>query len=194
MKSLELNKTNWRTVYTGENPTSGVMYGGNGITLAPKSPAANNINETHACLVVSSVHERAPLQNFEVSFYVKTLKQTRPLKAKPWECFWFLFNYTIDEQTKKKTCNYFILKPNGVELGAAYSDVGQKFIASASSPRLVFNHNTRYYVKKSGHNLYVSVDGLKVLSGSYPGLYDHSGTFGLYCEDAIVTVSKFSIV
>jgi hypothetical protein len=107
------------------------------------------------------------------------------------EVFWVMFNYVqIGNATSNdKKTNYFILKPNGCELGTAYGDLGQNFTATTSTPTLALGTPYQYTITKRGYHLTVAIDGVSVLDATYDhtGLYDQEGVIGLYCEDATVT-------
>jgi hypothetical protein len=115
----------------------------------------------------------------------------------PQEVFWVMFNYVQvgnTTSTDKKT-NYFILKPNGCELGTAYGDLGQNFAATTTTPTLAFGtspHQYQYTITKRGYHVTAAVDGVLVFDATYNAttLYDQEGVVGLYCEDAAVQVTS----
>lgn len=155
------------------------------IILKPK--AAASPDETHAALTLLKYTEQYPSSNFKATVDLTTLRQLRTPTPNPWECFWIFFNYTIASDGKKET-NYFILKPNGIQLGTAYGEKGENFLATSSSPTLKIGIPNQIVITKQGQHLTILIDGKLVLeydgtNGLKP-LYDVPGYFGLYIEDA----------
>jgi hypothetical protein len=106
-----------------------------------------------------------------------------------------MFNYQQigGDTSTNKTTNYFILKPNGCELGTAYDSLGQTFLADAATPTLSLGTAYQYSISKRGQLLTVAINGMQVFDATYTGLYDQEGIIGLYCEDAAVQVSSVDL-
>jgi hypothetical protein len=106
-----------------------------------------------------------------------------------------MFNYQQigDATSTNKTTNYFILKPNGCELGTAYDSLGQTFLASTSTPTLTLGTPYQYSISKRGQLLTVAINGTQVFDATYTGSYDQKGFIGLYCEDSAVHVSSVDL-
>ncbi len=163
-----------------------------GIILEPK--AATDPAETHASLLLSKFTEQSPLANFKITIKASTDQQLRTPAPNPWECFWIFFNYTTGSNGKKVT-NYFAFKTNGIELGTAYDEAGQTFLATSGTPTLQIGVSNEMSLTKQGQQLQVSIDGKIVMTydGSGLPLIDTKGSIGLYTEDAKVHISSILI-
>ena len=170
----------WRVVFDG--------YGGAGVDrrgrhyqrpAAPSSPG-----ETHAGLVVS----RGEFAGVDLTLRQKTVRQLRQgSPPNPWEVAWVVWGYGDNTRFY-----YFILKPNGVELGKAHPGYpgAQRFLYTAPSPRLSLGEWNRVRVRQVGRTIDVWVDGARVIDGfvDTPGPAGDGpyleGRVGLYTEDA----------
>lgn len=168
-----INIENWQTVFAGYGI---VKINSDKILLKPKSSVA--ANETHAALVVGPKLKN-PIK-YQVT--VKTLSQLRKNSLpNPWEVGWIIWHYTDNEHFY-----YFILKPNGWELGKrdpAYSG-GQRFLATGNKKK--FPIHKKYAVKIIQLKKQIKVYLNKKLIIKYQdqeSLY-HNGRIGVYAEDA----------
>lgn len=152
-----------------------------------KPQAATSPDETHAALALLKCTEQSPSRDFTMTVDLTTLRHLRTPAPNPWECLWIVFNYNIGSDGKKET-NYFILKPNGIELGTAYGEMEQNFLATDSNPKLTLGIPNQIVITKHGQQLSIMIDGK--LAMEYDGtkgpkpLYDVPGAVGLYIEDA----------
>lgn len=190
--TLTTTATDWDVAYDGYGTVT--FDAASGIVLQPK--AAGLPSETHAALVLAKRGEQTPFGDAKITVVVTTETQLRASAPNAWECFWLFFNYTLGDNGKKVT-NYFILKPNGVELGTAYDEAGQTFLATGESPTLHIGAPNEIIVTKRGQTLEVVIDGQPAMT--YDGtsvakpLIDVAGTVGLYSEDARVRIHSISI-
>lgn len=177
-----IQQSDWRTEYTGYGS---VNWSAAGVSFAPKQ--STQPSETHAALLLRN---NTSLKDFTVKIKAKTVKQLRVNSPpNPWECFWFLFNYTIGADGKK-TANYLTLKPNGLEIGTMNAEIGQTFLYTAATPKLTLGVFNNFQITKAGASLSASIDGDLAVVLSATGLYDQAGTFGIYSEDAEVLVES----
>lgn len=171
----------WQTIYNGYgtvswNSTNTVL------TMSPKT--ATQAAETHAALVVSN---ESLTQPYEVTYTMKTNKQLRTGSTpNAWEVAWGLFGYKTDGKFK-----YFILKPNGFELGESLLNLAQNFLYTSST---TFPINTAYNVDTIVANniVTIKVNGTTYLqyTMSSKDQLTADGKIGLYTEDANVTFSN----
>jgi hypothetical protein len=195
MTVWELKNTSgdWHEIYDGFGLIQYNQH--NGITIQTKVPTSPT--ETHASLVLARKTEKYPLKDFVVSIKVSTEKQLREPKANPWEVFWIFFNHSFD-QNQNPAANYFMLKPNGLELGRAYDKIKQKILFTQALPTLTFGKPHSIILIKISNHVDISIDGKHVMSflGANPPkhLYDVLGAIGLYVEDARVHIYHVSII
>ncbi len=180
---IPLSADKWTTVYNGYGS---VTYDAtNGIVLSPKVSTAPS--ETHAALTLAN---NLQLRNFRLSITAITEQQLR-VNSTPnaWETFWIFFNYT--PTSSGKNTNYFLLKPNGVELGKAFDGIGQTFLytGAASASSRAIGVSNRYDIEKIGNHVTVSINGQKVTDFT-GALHDVVGSIGLYSEDARVRITS----
>src|SRR4051812_43059945 len=113
----------WTTIFGGFGCVSvSEVNGSRRMRLRPKT--ATQANETHACLVVGPhFGDSVTFQTGVVTF--EQLRQNNP--PNPWEMAWVVWHYRDPEHFY-----YFILKPNGWELGKRdpAGTGGQKFNAT----------------------------------------------------------------
>lgn len=174
----------WKEVYNGYGA---ITYNQDlGIVMQP-GPSSKN-DETHAALVLVRQTVTHPLKDFTIRLTVTTERQLRMPVSNPWEVFWLFFNYVQDRTGFPKT-NYFLVKPNGIELGIAYEGRRQKFLYTKTSPSLKLRHLANWIVTKNGNSIVISIDGVKVMA--FKGnIIDRPGAIGLYTEDARVRVQN----
>lgn len=193
---VPLEPSAWEQAYDGY----GRISFGKQLELSPRAPASSK--KTHASLVL--LKDSPKSKDFAVRVRFENVKPLRGPAANPWEVFWLMFNYVPDGAHKKT--NYFVFKPNGVELGTAWNEVDQAFLQTADEPR---SQNGRVYevtLYKSGQTVDAFVDGHPVLSHTATSpstssssavakdlLFDHAGKIGLYTEDATVRIHEVSI-
>jgi hypothetical protein len=190
---IPLTSANWTTQYDGygfvtyDTATSSVVF-------APK--AATQPDETHAILLTSNKYMASPIKDFRVTITLKNEAQLRTPTPNAWECFWLFFNFNQTATTNAHT-NYLVFKPNGVELGHAYGDIGQDYLYTKSSPQTPIGQTYTMVVEKRGGKLTAYLNGALVLSydsasAALP-LYDDPGTIALYTEDARVRVYSVDV-
>lgn len=182
LQVVPLSQDSWTTIYDGYGViTYDARYG---IILEPKVATAPSI--THAGLTLANL----PMtKNFRLSVTASTTEQLRlNSPPNPWEVFWIFFNYTTDENGKKKS-NYFLLKPNGVELGTAYDELGQTFLQTAPTTASALGVGNKFDIEKNDNRVVVYVNGQKVIDFA-GAVFDAAGSIGLYTEDARVHVTN----
>ncbi|MFA7359965.1 MAG: hypothetical protein WC139_02905 [Candidatus Kapaibacterium sp.] len=183
-KALE---SNWEVKYDGFGK---ITIKDEFIILKPKVSTAEN--ETHAALVTTI--ERAKDFTLEIDAITKyQLRENTPPNA--WEVFWIFFNYNPTDDGKKKT-NYFLLKPNGYELGTAWDEVEQGFSDTGDTMNLSLGEEYKYVITKAGRNLRISVNDIVLIDKEFDAdkLYDETGCIGLYSEDAEVEIKRVEFV
>lgn len=171
---------------TGYGPWSSVHNGfgstrvedtsqGRRLWLAPR--AAADASETFSSLV-RSVRSFA---NVDLTVGFETLAQLRRPRPNPWEVAWVIWAYRDNDHFY-----YFILKPNGWELGKedpAYRGK-QRFLASSSARRFPIGAWYRLRVQHVGDEIAVWIgDRLAVRFRDRQRPY-RSGAVALYVEDA----------
>ena len=104
---------------------------------APVSP-----DETYSALVTST----SSWGDHAFSFTTTTLEQLRVgSPPNPWEVAWAMFRFRDLENYY-----YFILKPNGYELGKKQGSDEQIFLVTGTSPRLALGRRTRIVIQAQG--------------------------------------------
>lgn len=169
-RSRTLDPGQWRT-WWGQ-----VSFKAGAWTLRSTAPTSSE--ETHSALVTSppSAGDQG------LSFTATTIQQLRTGSApNPWEVGWAMFRFRDLE-------NYywFILKPNGYELGKKQGSDTQVFLATGTSPRLQLNHSNRIEIRAEGSRIRVAVDGVPVVDYTDAHPLPSGGSVGLYEEDARV--------
>lgn len=174
----------WTTAYTGYGS---VTYdAASGVVLSPK--VSTQPTETHAALSLANLPK---MRNFRASMTVTTEQQLRTNSApNAWEVFWLFFNYNATP-TGKAT-NYFLLKPNGVELGTATHELVQTFLQTGPAPAPAIGIANKLDIEKIGTRVRVWVNDVLAIDQA-GGLLDVEGSIGLYTEDARARISKVQV-
>jgi hypothetical protein len=185
----------WVNIYNGGG-SSGVRNDfndthNNVFFMYPKT--AKSANETYANLVTTT----ANFSNVNISVDVKTEKQLRENSSpNTWEAAWILFRHTDDFHYY-----WFVLKPNGIELGKKDCDTctdpfdGQEFLYTDEIPALKLGEWTNWKISAIGNNITVSINGTELINFTD---YDmspklESGSIGFYDEDASVAYDNIRI-
>jgi hypothetical protein len=182
----------WQSVYNG-NGSSGVKTenGGNVFFLYPK--ASESQGDTHANLVKTTQQ----FSNFKMDVDVKTVEQLRRNFApNTWEAAWILFRYTDYFHYY-----WFVLKPNGVELGKKDCSTcidpfqGQIFLSTKDTPKLKIGDWSRWKITAVGNHISVAINGTRVVDFVDNNMSEKlaSGSIGLYTEDANVEFGNTNI-
>ncbi len=90
-----------------------------------------------------------------------------------------------------------MLKPNGVELGTMYDEVGQTFLFTSGQPKLVMGKWNTWKIMKVGQSVQAWIDGVRVMNWRMKNnkkLYDAAGLMGFYSEDAEVEIRSFKLL
>ncbi|HJU34039.1 MAG TPA: family 16 glycoside hydrolase [Nitrososphaera sp.] len=158
----------------------------NNTVLYQEPKTSTSLNETHGALTLTT----QTYQDVEMSLKVKTHKQLRQNSApNPWEVAWIILRYQDDWHHY-----YFILKPNGVELGKKQNEnraEEQIFLHTANEPKLKIDEWNTWHIKMSGNHIEI---WLKMADESWQQVIDYRdnspmvgpGNIGLYTEDAHV--------
>jgi hypothetical protein len=181
---LTLDENHWEKVYDGYGE---ILIEDEQISLCPKT--AESANDTHAALVTSLLR----VKDFRIKINATTVRQLHEnTTPNDWEVFWIFFNYN-PASGGKKTTNYFLLKPNGYELGSAWGETSQCFIATGDIPVLEIGREYTYEISKSENHIKIDIDGSEIFSDNInpDDIFDEYGNIGLYSEDAEVIVSSF---
>lgn len=145
----------------------------------PTSPA-----ETHSALLTSA----GTWGNQTFSYTETTLKQLRQGSTpNTWEVAWSMFRFR-----DLSNYYYFILKPNGFELGKKQGSDAQIFLVTGDQPRLQVGKSNRIQIHAVGARIRVSVDGAQVLDFTDPHPLP-AGSVGLYEEDSQVRFSSVAV-
>jgi hypothetical protein len=164
-----LDKSLWRH-WWGD-----VATGGRVAVLASRSPARQS--ETFSALVTT----RRSWRDFRFDVSMRPARQLRLNDpGNTWETGWVFFRFRDLENYY-----YFILKPNGWELGKKHGSDAQIFLATGETPGLAIGEEATIRVIADEARIRVAVDGSQILDyrDSRPL---GSGTIGLYEEDARV--------
>jgi hypothetical protein len=149
-------------------------------SAAPSSPA-----ETHSALMTTP----GGRGDQAISVTATTLAQLRTGSApNPWEVAWVLFRF------RDLTSYYwFILKPNGWELGKKQGSDAQIFLASGARPQLALGQRVQVQIRAEGPRIRVSVDGRPVTDYVDAAPLPAGGSLGLYEEDSRVRFDAVSV-
>lgn len=181
---LPMTASAWTTAYNGYGS---VTYDAtNGIVLSPM--ASTQPSETHAALSLANLPK---MRNFRISATARTEAQLRQNSAaNAWEVFWLFFNY--NPTVAGKDTNYFMLKPNGVELGTAMQETGQTFLHTGPATAAALGVDNKFEIEKLGNRVRVWINGALVID--YTGaIIDVPGSLGLYTEDARVRITNVQV-
>lgn len=166
----------WRTWWGDVSVENGVY------TLdsqVPTSPA-----ETHSALITSA----AGWGDQSFSFGATTLKQLRRgSPPNPWEVAWAMFRFRDLENYY-----YFILKPNGYELGKKQGSDAQIFLATGETPTLALGTRYQVLISAIGPRIRVFVNGTQIVDFTDPDPLA-SGSVGLYEEDSRVRFDSVAV-
>jgi hypothetical protein len=168
--------TQWRTWWGQVSVRKG------GYTLqsqAPSSPA-----ETHSALLTSNTTWGDQV----FSYTAATLAQLRTGSApNPWEVAWSMFRFT-----DLSHYYWFIVKPNGWELGKKQGSDTQIFLATGATPTEPVGTAYQVRIQAQAGRILVSVNGTAVVDYTDPSPL-LGGSVGLYEEDAKVTFTNVSV-
>lgn len=147
------------------------------LRLLPR--ASTRDDETHAALVTSTLR----FTNLDFTTRMRTVRPLRGDDANPWEAGWVLWHYTGNTRFY-----YFVLKPNGWELGKADPSYpgAQRFLATGSTPYFDPSEWHSVHVRTDGAQVSIEVDGTSVVEFTDEERPYRSGSVGLYTEDAEV--------
>jgi hypothetical protein len=171
--------------YAGYGPASACRHGG-GWTWRLSPAGATASDETHAALALGpSRHGDA-----RVLVRVRTRRQLRQPRPRPWEVAWVVWHYTDDRHFY-----YLALKPNGWELGKedpAYPGA-QRFLATGSTPRYPVGPWHDVEVRQTGDTISVRVDGQPLTTARDRQAPYRGGRAGFYTEDADVEATRLIV-
>lgn len=167
----------WYSVHSGfgstrvENTSQGRR-----LWLSPRAPTA--VSETFSSLVRSV----RSFGDIDMTLRFQTLAQLRLPQPNPWEVAWVIWRYADNDHFY-----YFIVKPNGWELGKedpAYPGK-QRFLASSSGDhRFPIGVWYRLRVRHVGDEIMVWIDDRLVARFRDRQRPYRAGTVALYVEDA----------
>jgi len=194
--AIEDNQTSpngkWFNKYNGFGSSGTVALttssptGSNNTVFYEEPKASTTPNETHSALTLTThIYE-----DVEMNLKVKTSKQLRQNStSNPWEVAWVMWCFQDDWHHY-----YFILKPNGIELGKKQNEnqtEEQIFLYTSDEPKLKMDVWNTWHIKMSGNHIQIWVEGV---DGSWQRVVDYHdsmpivgpGHIGLYTEDASV--------
>ncbi|HEY3127892.1 MAG TPA: DUF4214 domain-containing protein [Acidobacteriota bacterium] len=176
----------WKCAFTGYGQvgTESLISGNLGMKLEPQ--VSTDPGTTHSSLVMSATTFSDAL----ISLDVRTVLQLRLGSApNPWEVAWLFFR-----ASNWSNCYYFMVKPNGAELGKLVNG-GQVFLATTSSPTLTVGNWNHWSIDAQGNRFVISVDGVQVIdyTDQYAAPSFSSGSVALYTEDAYVQFDNVSV-
>jgi hypothetical protein len=171
-----LQAGDWRT-WWGQATIKNGAY-----TLESQTPVWPG--ETHSALLTST----SSWGDHAFSFTTTTLEQLRiGSPPNPWEVAWAMFRFRDLENYY-----YFILKPNGYELGKKQGSDEQIFLVTGTSPQLALGKRNRIQIQAQGERIRVFVDGARIIDFTDPNPL-RSGAVGLYEEDARVRFESVTV-
>lgn len=145
--------------------------------LSLKSQPPTTISETHSALVTS----KKAGSNYRFETDVATLDQLRQNNSpNTWEIAWVLFRF--QDLTRYY---YFILKPNGFELGKKHGSDGQIFLVTGENFKLELNKRYRWKILTKEANIQIFINEIKIIDYTDPDPI-LNGSIGLYEEDSLV--------
>ena len=148
---------------------------GRRLWLSPRAPGGTA--ETFSSLVRSV----RSFGDVDLSVGFKTIAQLRRPRPNAWEVAWVIWHYVDNDHFY-----YFIVKPNGWELGKedpAYRGK-QRFLASSSSQRYPIGKWYRVRVRHVGDEISVWIDGRLATTFRDRQRPYRKGAVALYVEDA----------
>jgi hypothetical protein len=175
--TTRINAREWRH-WWGE-----VDVHGKQLSLTSQPPTT--FEETHSALITS----RSSWTDYAFSYETHTVEPLRQGDPpKPWEVGWTMFRFQDLE-------NYywFMLKPNGYELGKKHGSDGQIFLVTGDSPQLLIGRTHRVRIAVVGGHIVVWVDGTKLIDYT-DGTPLLRGGVGLYEEDAHVHFDRVRVL
>ena len=165
--------------------------------LGLKPKASTTPSETHSALVRS---EFVLAQDWDISVVITTDSQLRAKKMRgkqtsapnPWEVAWLLADMKEDGSAGL----YFILKTNGIELGAYKENGDQMFLFTAPTPQNRIGKSYLCRLVKADRQITAIVNGQPVATASLDALGDWplGDRIGLYTEDAAVRFGPITVV
>ena len=190
---VPLDPVNWYTAYDGGGEVS---YRDGSLRFRPG--AVRQDHETKAALILL---REVPLETVGIQIRYRVLRQLRP-SPRPWEVFWLFFGYRPGAQPRTKTTDYFILKTNGIEVGKAFEEIEQEFLATKDKPTLSIGRRHEIRLHKEADEMYFFVDGNLVAKSNqdfavtrlYSGRDRGLSTFGLYAEDAEIEIESVELL
>lgn len=145
--------------------------------LSLKSQSPTVASETHSALVTS----KKTGSNYRFETDVVTSEQLRQNNSpNTWETAWVLFRF--QDLTRYY---YFILKPNGFELGKKHGSDEQIFLATGENLKLELNKYYRLKILTQEANIQIFINEIKVIDYTDPSPI-LNGSIGLYEEDSLV--------
>jgi hypothetical protein len=175
-----LTPEEWEVVYDGH----GEVTFTDGVTLSPMPSTSKD--ETHAALALLKNSPTA--KSFAVRIRYENVRPLRSPASQPWETFWLFFDYKPDG-TKKRT-NYLIHKPNGMELGRAWNETHQEYVATTREPAAEVGRSYEMTLVRERKRVRAFIDGKLALESTNTAQLESSGRIGLYTEDSRVHVTS----
>jgi hypothetical protein len=153
-------------------------------TYTLQSQAPSSPGETHSALLTST----ATWGDQVFSYTATTIAQLRTGSApNPWEVAWSMFRFS-----DLTHYYWFIVKPNGWELGKKQGSDTQIFLATGSAPSRPAGATYQVRIEAQGGRIRVSVDGTQVVDYTDPSPL-LGGSVALYEEDAKATFANVSV-
>jgi hypothetical protein len=154
-------------------------------TYTLQSQVPTSAAETHSALLTST----STWGDQVFSYSATTLAQLRTgSEPNPWEVAWSMFRFT-----DLTHYYWFIVKPNGWELGKKQGSDTQIFLATGSTPSRPVGAAYQVRIEAQGGRIRVSVDGAQVVDYLDPSPLP-AGSVGLYEEDAKAAFANVSVV
>jgi len=140
--------------------------------------------ETHSSLLTT----RQTWADFVLDLDVSPVRQLRRNDPpNTWETGWVMFRFRDLENYY-----FFLLKPNGWELGKKQGSDTQIFLATGGSPRLPIGSRAHLRLVVAGRHIRVSIDGTSVVDFVDPHPLP-AGSIGLYEEDALARFGALTV-
>lgn len=164
-----LNSTRWKTWW------GTVRLHDNVASLASASPTSPS--RTYSALATS----RKGWTNYTMTYIQRNVGQLRKgSRPNTWECAWSMFRYRDLENYY-----YFILKPNGWEIGKKHGSDDQIFLATGTSPAARIGYADTIKISVVSSTITVWVNGRQIARYTDRRPIG-SGAVGIYEEDAHV--------